>query len=141
MGNTHTNQNQALDTAERPWALHNQTVPFSSGEFPNPDGFPVVDARDECNYPPLPGSRQLFSFRGLNMDGRDDPNVKKLSNGFVSCFCSAYLEGESDHEERCPFRHIAGSRYFKSLDPIVARGRRRRQRTRRAQVDSDSDDE
>ena len=79
-------------------------------------------------------SWQLFSFRGLDMQGRDDPTAKELSYGFVSCFCSAYLEGD---EERCPYRHVVGSRYFKTLDPIrVPRSRRTR---RRPQEDSDSD--
>ena len=36
---------------------------LSSGEFPNPDCFPVVDATDECDFPAVQGSSQLFSFR------------------------------------------------------------------------------
>ena len=109
---------------------------LSSGEFPNPDGFPVLDTTDECNFPPLRGSNQLFSFRGLDTSDREVPHANELSYGFVPCFCAAYLQGD---EERCPYRHICGSRYYARLDPI-ARPRRQR-RTRRRRADSSSSEE
>ena len=101
---------------------------ISSGEFPNPDGFPVINSSDESNFDPIEGSRQLFCFRALHT------SVAEISASFVSCYCAAYLDGE---EEQCAYRHIAGSRRFEVLGLRRIAGRRNRRP--RGQNASDSE--
>ena len=98
---------------------------ISSGEFPNPDAFPVVSVVDESDFGAIEGSRQLFCFRALH------PSVPEISASFVSCYCAAYLAG---YEEQCPFRHVTGSRRFEvlGLRRIPQRRAARRRRGREA---------
>lgn len=103
---------------------------FTTGEFPNPDAFPVVDATDESDWNTVDGSRQLFCFRASH------EAVNELTVTFVSCHCVAHRRGD---DEQCPYRHIVGNRRFEQMDPKPP-PRRRRKKASKGDRERDWDD-